>query len=109
MSKEQRKLWNKRAYEKRKLSENPEPERISEPKETGFPEHRAYEEFMQNPKDIDQKRYEEKLRRALNPKLMVKRNADNPEAYGEKGVLICSIHGCPLGKRGCPVCNGEEC
>lgn len=120
MSQEQRRIWNRRAYEKRK-ARHPESEQIEHTsnkehflgkrelsEETEFPEHRAYSEAFETPRDLDQRRFEERLNKALNPRLMVKKQADNPESYGEKGVLICSVHGCPLTKRGCPVCNGEQ-
>jgi hypothetical protein len=115
MSKEQKKIWNHRAYEKRKLRLNPEtePEKLRprtnqehtnallEAHETReLSEHRGFNEvFTPRPRGND----------PFNPRPMIKGSSDDPLAYGEKGTYICPIHGCPLTKRGCPVCNGEEC
>jgi hypothetical protein len=108
-TKEQRKIWNARYYQKRKAEkENLGSEiqtkqgSIDELKaefEKGFPEHRAYAEvFDTRPRQRD----------PFNPKPMIKGNADNPEAYGEHGVLVCNFCGSPLDKRGhCANCDPE--
>jgi hypothetical protein len=112
--KEQKARWNHTAYLKRKAKQ--EPEKLSDnqviehtsnkehflgkSESEEFPEHRAYAEVFSTPRD--------RLLEGLNPRPMIKRSSDDPLAYGEKGTFICSIHGCPLTKRGCPVCNGEQ-